>query len=61
MKGPLKSGGEEKIECFGKGVFSMLVSFREYSASKRRGDNSEKTTYYKRVEAGTPTLTHFVI
>ena len=31
MKGPLKSGGEEKIECFGKGVFSMLVSFREYS------------------------------
>lgn len=28
---PLKSGGEEKKECFGNEVFSRVVSFREYS------------------------------
>lgn len=35
---PLKSGGEEKRECFENTVFSRAVSFREYSLWQGRCD-----------------------
>lgn len=31
IRNPLKSGGEEKTECFGNVVFLRGASFREYS------------------------------
>jgi len=33
---PLKSGGEEKMECIGNAVLSRAVSFQEYSTINRR-------------------------
>lgn len=38
VRNPLKSGGEEKTECFGNGVFSRTVSFREYSIREKGGN-----------------------
>lgn len=32
---PLKSGGEEKMGCFGNAVFLGSVSFREYSTQRK--------------------------
>lgn len=40
VKNPLKSGGEEKMECIGNPAFSKVAGFREYSWTNMEGQVS---------------------